>query len=265
MSRIVSPSAYLLFYRRRSDVPLGGPKIAQIVRDFDNDLSPQVSDDDVSDSGEGKGLVGNSSLRGSSSALTGVGAARHQQSPGFPGEQMMTIDPSALTQAPGSGYGAGALQPSIEEDEAIDMRDERPPAYNASEWGKNGFSNLENLEAQGYNQNSRAGSIAASDDVNHGSSPDRSSLDGRLAEFNNAEAEGDDGPFVDPSPVPDMDDTDIANTVALQHDIYDTMGANTMHYQRAGYSVTAVEDEILEVEEPVTEIHLKDSDELKMD
>merc|ERR1712225_103866 len=124
------------------------------------------------------------------------------------------------------------------------------PAYNASEWGKNGFSNLENLEAQGYNQNSRAGSIAASDDVNHGSSPDRSSLDGRLAEFNNAEAEGDDGPFVDPSPVPDMDDTDIANTVALQ---------------RAGYSVTAVEDEILEVEEPVTEIHLKDSDVLKMD
>merc|ERR1711900_109933 len=84
---------------------------------------------------------------------------------------------------------------------------------NASEWGKNGFSNLENLEAQGYNQNSRAGSIAASDDVNHCSSPDRSSLDGRLAEFNNAEAEGDDGPFVDPSPVPDMDDTDIANTV----------------------------------------------------
>ncbi|PVH82524.1 UCH-domain-containing protein [Cadophora sp. DSE1049] len=265
LSRIVSSSAYLLFYRRRSDVPLGGPRIAQIVRDFDNDLSPQVSDDDASDSGEGKGLVGNSSLHGSSSALTGVGAARHQQSPGFPGEQMMTIDPSALSQVPGSGYGSGALQPSIEEDEGIDMRDERPPAYNESEWGKNGFSNLKNLEVQGYNQNSRAGSVAASDDVNHGSSPDRSSLDGRLADFANADAEGDDGPFVDPSPVPDMDDTDIANTVALQHDIYDTIGANAMHYQRAEYSVTAVEDETLEVEEPVTEIHLKDSDELKMD
>ncbi|KAH7413007.1 hypothetical protein BKA64DRAFT_567146 [Cadophora sp. MPI-SDFR-AT-0126] len=263
LSRIVSSSAYLLFYRRRSDVPLGGPRIAQIVRDFDNDLSPQDSDDDASDSGEGKGLVGNSSLHGSSSALTGVGAARHR--PGFHGEQMMTIDPSALSHAPESGYGSGALQPSIEDDEGIDMRDERPPAYNESEWGKNGFSNLKNLEIQGYNQNSRAGSLAGSDDVNHGSSPDRSSLEGRLADFADADAEGDDGPFVDPSPVPDMDDTDIANTVALQHDIYDTIGANSMHYQRAEYSVTAVEDDPLEVEEPVTEIHLKESDELKMD
>ncbi|KAK0127462.1 CSN-associated deubiquitinating enzyme Ubp12 [Cadophora gregata f. sp. sojae] len=264
LSRIVSSSAYLLFYRRRSDIPLGGPRIAQIVRDFDNDLS-QGSDDDASDSGEGKGLVGNSSLHGSSSALIGVGAARHQQIPGFPGEQMMTIDPSTLSQVPEPGYGSGALQPSIEEDEGIDMRDERPPAYNESEWGKNGFSNLKNLDRQGYNQNSRAGSIAASDDVNHGSSPDRTSLDGRLNEFANADAEGDDGPFIDPSPVPDMDDTDIANTVALQHDIYDTLGANSLYRQRPEYSVTAVEDEPLEIEEPVTEIHLKDSDELKMD
>ncbi|KAH6712208.1 ubiquitin carboxyl-terminal hydrolase-like protein [Leptodontidium sp. MPI-SDFR-AT-0119] len=279
LSRIVSSSAYLLFYRRRSDVPLGGPKFAEIVRD--HDLSPEASDDDVSDSGEGKGLVGNSSLHGSSSALTGVGAARRQQNRGSPGEQMTTVDPSTLEKVPDYGgsfqnmggltvFGSGALQTSIENDEAIDMGDDRhpPPSYQPSKWSTNGFKSLDDLEVDhgGDNMVSRAGSDAGSDAVNHGSSPDRASLDERLTEFANADAEGDDGPFIDPSPVPDMDESGIATAVALQHDLYDSLNANSMHYSRPEFSVTAVDEESLEVEdEPVTEIHLKDSDELKMD
>ncbi|KAH7348660.1 hypothetical protein BKA65DRAFT_264222 [Rhexocercosporidium sp. MPI-PUGE-AT-0058] len=280
LSRIVSSSAYLLFYRRRSDVPLGGPRFAEICRDFD--LSPQASDDDASDSGEGKGLVGNSSLHGSSSALTGVGAAHHQLNHGSPGEQMTTIDPSTLEKVPDYGgsfqsvggipvFGSGTLRTSIENDEAIDMGDDPPPSYQPSKWSKNGFKNLDDLDELGVNHGgdnmvSRAGSEAGSDDVNHGSSPDQASLDERLTDFANAEAEGDDGAFIDPSPVPDMDESGIATAVALQHDLYDTLNANPMHYSRPEFSVTAVDEDTLEVDdEPVTEIHLKDGDELKMD
>ncbi|KAL2064140.1 hypothetical protein VTL71DRAFT_4634 [Oculimacula yallundae] len=281
LSRIVSSSAYLLFYRRRSEVPLGGPRFKDIRA---RSSSPQASDDDMSDSGEGKGLVGNSSLLGSSSALTGVGAARHQLSRGSPGEQAKTIDPSALEKLPyyetsyenmeGLNSLGAPLQPSIELDEGIDMNDELPPLYPSnqpSKWSTQGFKSLDNLEeleafaprfGTGTNAMvSRAGSDAGSDNVNHGSSPDQDSIDGRLQDFNNAEAEGDDGAFIDPSPVPDMDDDGIASSVALQYDLLEGLNAQSMQYGGAEFSVRAVDEESLEVDdEPVTEIHLKEDD-----
>lgn len=72
---MISSSAYLLFYRRRSDVPLGGPKLWQIIEEYDNKISR--SEDEVFGTGEDQALVGNSSLHGSSSALTGAGALHH--------------------------------------------------------------------------------------------------------------------------------------------------------------------------------------------
>lgn len=75
----MTSSAYLLFYRRRSDRPLGGPALQEISDSFRRQLDDPDSQSDSraqSPSGEGRRL-GGSSRNGSSSALTGVGAA-HQ-------------------------------------------------------------------------------------------------------------------------------------------------------------------------------------------
>lgn len=69
-ARIVTNAAYLLFYRRRSDIPLGGARFQGIVEKF-NTLN--AADEDMQDSGEGQRLGQGSSLRGSPSASTGAG------------------------------------------------------------------------------------------------------------------------------------------------------------------------------------------------
>ncbi|TQS37091.1 hypothetical protein Golomagni_02447 [Golovinomyces magnicellulatus] len=76
LSEIVSESAYLLFYRRRSDLPLGGPKLRKIIEEYDNRAS--FSEDEVADPGEDQALVGDSSLHGSSSAFIEAGAVHHR-------------------------------------------------------------------------------------------------------------------------------------------------------------------------------------------
>lgn len=67
--KVVSPSAYLLFYRRRSELPLGGPRFVDIVDRFNTKFN---NSEDDTDSGEGQRLGQGSSLRGSPSALTGA-------------------------------------------------------------------------------------------------------------------------------------------------------------------------------------------------
>ena len=72
---VVTPAAYLLFYRRRSETHLGGPYLKQL---FDKaagaDNESQPTSRATSPSGEGKRL-GGSSRNGSSSALIAAGAA----------------------------------------------------------------------------------------------------------------------------------------------------------------------------------------------
>ncbi|OAX77736.1 hypothetical protein ACJ72_07962 [Emergomyces africanus] len=81
---VVTSAAYLLFYRRRSDVPLGGEYLASITEAAKNrelaDSDSQLDSRAPSPSGEGPRLYG-SSRNGSSSALTGVGAI-HQAGDG---------------------------------------------------------------------------------------------------------------------------------------------------------------------------------------
>ncbi|KUJ19216.1 UCH-domain-containing protein [Mollisia scopiformis] len=291
-SRVVTSSAYLLFYRRRSDVPLGGPRFQQITRDFEN--PGERSEDDASESGEGQGLVGNSSLRGSPSALTGVGAARHQPNRGSPdGEGTMTINPSALEKLPAYEtheelleyedddadlkpllYGDHApppstLRPSIE-DEGIDMS----MGYNdlnfsnkqgiLTQQGDWTFASLNDIgsNSRGEHMVSGTGSDIASDDVQHDSSASETSLRERYAEFGNTIAEDDGAPFVDQSPVPDLDEMGQASAIALQADLLDNMNRGV--YPGQEFEVTA-EDERFEVEEPAVEIHVKDNEDLKMD
>jgi ubiquitin carboxyl-terminal hydrolase 4/11/15 len=294
-SRVVSQSAYLLFYRRRSDVPLGGPRFQQILSDFDN--PPDALADDISESGEDQGLVANSSLRGSSSALTGVGAAHHHPNGSADGAETRTINPSALENLPAyeahdsSEEGAplidknaanlfdsllanNKLHASIEdhEDEAIDLGgvyDSIPVAnvFNPAntQWS---FANL-GQNARGEQMISGTGSDAdevASDVVQHNSSASEGSLQDRMQDFTHAAPDDD---FVDQSlPVPDLDEEGQAATIALQADLMENMqniGRGVPIYQATTQFDVPLEDNLLEVEEPAAEIHLEASDEIKMD
>ncbi|KAI1338019.1 hypothetical protein F5Y15DRAFT_407897 [Xylariaceae sp. FL0016] len=96
--RIVDTSAYLLFYRRRSDAPLGGARFRQILDKF---VSNDASEDDTLESGEGQRLGEGFSPNGSSSAYQGAEA---------------TLQLGNL----------GGVQQSIEDDEGIDMTDDAP-------------------------------------------------------------------------------------------------------------------------------------------
>lgn len=135
LSRMVTSSAYLLFYRRRSDVPLGGPRFQRINDLFNND----TPDEDMSDSGEGQRLDSGSSLRGSSSALIGAEVTHPQGGRGSPsgvlaseagglsadeGEQLpsyeQTVGAGPIVQSWQSGENDDGIRGSIE-DEGIGM------------------------------------------------------------------------------------------------------------------------------------------------
>jgi ubiquitin carboxyl-terminal hydrolase 4/11 len=117
-SRIVSAGAYLLFYRRRSEVPLGGPRFKEIIDRYNNPPDPS---EDENESGEYRRLVADSSLRGSSSALTGVGVV-HQAAGGSGGVAMTrSVNPLAS--------GGVALRNST----TINPADlDKPPSYEAA-------------------------------------------------------------------------------------------------------------------------------------
>ncbi|KAL8682568.1 MAG: hypothetical protein Q9186_001421 [Xanthomendoza sp. 1 TL-2023] len=85
---VVSCAAYLLFYRRRSDHPLGGPFFEPTMSGAEESVADsQPTSKTASPTGEGKRLDG-SSRNGSSSALRGVGAA-HQAGGGGDGRMAM--------------------------------------------------------------------------------------------------------------------------------------------------------------------------------
>jgi len=180
-SRIVSAGAYLLFYRRRSETPLGGPRFKEIIDRYNN--PPEPSEDD-NESGEDQRLVADSSLRGSSSALTGVGVA-HQAIGGSGGvvmtrsvnplvsggvalQNQTTINPADLDKLPSYEAvlgddeaaplmaGDAVMNDGLEvsgglEDEGIDMNTDysnfnssrNPSGLMASTWT---FSNLRHLD-----------------------------------------------------------------------------------------------------------------------
>ncbi|CAK7212366.1 hypothetical protein SBRCBS47491_001439 [Sporothrix bragantina] len=98
-ARVVSAAAYLLFYRRRSDHPLGGPRFVKIEEKFRQQTGATSDDDETSESGEGQRLGNGSSLTGLSSASKGAGAAagrRPRASPGLAssGTSSLTLNAS---------------------------------------------------------------------------------------------------------------------------------------------------------------------------
>ncbi len=117
---VVTPSAYLLFYRRRASQPLGGPFFEQIISaiqnpSFDSHASPRTE----SPLGEGKRLD-DSSRNGSSSVLRGVGAVHQAGGGGSTGgtaERRTGVD----DELPGyEGPQPGTMETmELEEDEGI--------------------------------------------------------------------------------------------------------------------------------------------------
>ena len=87
-NRLHSANAYLLFYRRRSEKPLGPQYLQDLVSEARNPQPAESANDETaeeSDSGEGRLGGPNGSLLGSSSALTGAGVAagnRHAEDGG---------------------------------------------------------------------------------------------------------------------------------------------------------------------------------------
>ncbi|KAH9827650.1 UCH-domain-containing protein [Teratosphaeria destructans] len=123
-ARVHSPAAYLLFYRRRSASPLGGPKLQDLVDAFRNPLSGSETEDatDINESGEvklgGQTLSSSQPLPGSPSAGIAAGAVESHE--------------TLASRAAGGGtsreaIGALIRQPArmtravSDEDEAIDM------------------------------------------------------------------------------------------------------------------------------------------------
>jgi len=84
-SSVVTSAAYLLFYRRRSEHPLGGPKLEALLTEAEGEANSEVQGSrEPSPSGEGRRL-GDSSHNGLSSAsgvdqahLVGVGGSASQ-------------------------------------------------------------------------------------------------------------------------------------------------------------------------------------------
>ncbi|ESZ93218.1 hypothetical protein SBOR_6374 [Sclerotinia borealis F-4128] len=262
-SRMITASAYLLFYRRRSSEPLGGKTLQETVNSFDNQSSSEE------DSGEGSRVAGNSSQHGSSSALKGVEPAHHQ--PDLPGsedgEATKTVNPQDTEDVPpyinhieggdpfSDSYHSvpfhdSNVRESSEADEGIDMSsDYNNAAPNVTEpvWGWGGIN--ENLRmfpsGTGSEAGAEAGSIDGSVGVEHGSEPSRSSLERRQIDFDDAPAE-------------DFQEDHIPDT---EHEGPNVIEVMEKIAQRKGQGFNIVgNDQEEEVEEPVIEFHIEDSD-----
>ncbi|KAI6856185.1 cysteine proteinase [Hortaea werneckii] len=81
--KVHSPAAYLLFYRRRSDKPLGPPELQELVEQYRNPPQADSSGEaeDNVEAGEGKLGGPTSSLHGSSSGSIAAGAGTSGNAP----------------------------------------------------------------------------------------------------------------------------------------------------------------------------------------
>lgn len=279
---VVTQAAYLLFYRRRSDKPLGGPRSKQILDAYDN--SQDSLEEDTGDSGEDRGLGGNTFLNGSSSALTGVGAAPRRPNLGSASTGMNTISPAHLESLPAyksheeidddaapiladdAIMNDGLPISSIEEDEGIDLGEDGmtynnmnymesasagPTDYNISQWN---FDGLANQRGQVSGTGSDDVEDGASDRVNMNSSASDGSREDRLRDFEDSMPMDDGVAFEDQCPVPDVSEEqqatiiDMHQTLANQRLIGDR-GLGPFHVE------SGLDDDH---EEPAAEIHVDD-------
>ncbi|RKF64801.1 putative ubiquitin carboxyl-terminal hydrolase usp19 [Erysiphe neolycopersici] len=279
LSDMVSSSAYLLFYRRRSSIPLGGPKLQQIIEEYDNKISR--SEDEAYEAGEDQALVGNSSLHGSSSALTGAGAVHHRLISGSSGAEF-TVATSVYDQLPPyrsheendedseilpSSNVNRVLQKSIE-DEGYADDSEIPYGKFSMHLNSNNFSggftggNWDFSGLDGDQGNIRAGSGSGSDDelsserVQCDSCPSQTSNDDLYKDFEDLRND---------------DKTSSADDVLSITDTDEEISAATddkLIHRRVSFSdpqFCTGNNEALGVEELTTDIRLEDLEEANLE
>ncbi|KAJ2906233.1 ubiquitin carboxyl-terminal hydrolase-like protein [Zalerion maritima] len=119
-SNIVSNSAYLLFYRRRSAKPLGGPRFQDIFRHFEG--GNDAEDETETDAGEDQRLANDCSHPGSSGALMGAGVSLHPGTHGLGSADVFergSGDVNSFSTFPDMDPSGHDAVNSIEQDEGI--------------------------------------------------------------------------------------------------------------------------------------------------
>ncbi|KAI0105423.1 hypothetical protein GGR51DRAFT_187146 [Nemania sp. FL0031] len=255
--RIVDSSAYMLFYRRRSDVPLGGPNLHRILERFMDD----DNDDDMSGLGEGRRLGEGFSRNGSSSALQGAGVSHLAENHGgisninstlhYPVASSFSIDDKGDDDIPlldGSHFHPGQ---GIDEDEGIELEDSSTSAQPFASLSTWSFENIPNAAGSPFD------SVAASDEAQHDSSGDERALSPRddlesnypgMSEYKLSQ------PIEDTSlyphhPLPDYIEQPLnGSTNQITHEVHEIIPGGEQELQS----------------DEATEIHLDDNDKIKV-
>lgn len=176
LSKMISPAAYLLFYRRRSDVPLGGPRLREIVARYDNPIDEPSS---LNDSGEDQRLDAISSQAGSSSALTGAEVVHRRVGSLNVDHHAMNQDPPAYPGALEDDDNAGVEYGP--HDEGIGMEESKPVFTGM--WNFSAITNPNPSPRNSSNASDRSDAVA------HGSDPGDEDMAERLNQFNSADTD----------------------------------------------------------------------------
>ncbi|KAI1752363.1 hypothetical protein F4782DRAFT_540347 [Xylaria castorea] len=247
--RIVDSSAYMLFYRRRSDVPLGGHNLHRVLERFVDD-----EDDEMSGLGEGRRLGEGFSLNGSSSALQGAGVShlagnRGSSTASFTAEDRGDDDIPLLDS---SRFQSGQ---ATDEDEGIELEDSRPsaqPFAGLSTWN---FENIENMPTTIGDSPFDSG--AASDEAQHDSSGDEQALSHRddidsnfpgMSEYKLSQTKEDSPSYLD-HPTTDRVEQPLSTVRnGITHEVHEVLPDGEQEPQS----------------DDATEIHLDDNDKIKV-
>lgn len=268
--KIVDSSAYLLFYRRRSDVALGGPRFQEILDRFLDDSSDN-------ESGEGQRLGEASSLIGSSSAYLGAGATHQDVGPGGSktangfgpnriGDSMPVGTPFLANS--GNGNKGKGVHQSIE-DEGVDMGDNpslQPSGFHGNTWN---FQNLSSTTDFGVGSVRSNASDFASDEAQHDSSGDERARSHTM-EY---EPDGDSGvpgtsayQLPEPNPEPGLEPPMYDEPTEPQVKYLGIPGGQASSWDKSQkvYEVPATQADDERKSEEAAEIHLDDSDKIKL-
>ncbi|GAP88489.2 putative ubiquitin specific peptidase 11 [Rosellinia necatrix] len=164
--RIVDSSAYMLFYRRQSNIPLGGHNLHRVLERFVDD-----DDDKMSGVGEGRRLDEGFSRNGSSSALQGAGVSHQVENRGGTSSAASVVaNNRGEDDIPLLSNSCFSTRHIIDEDEGIELEDSKPSAPPfTSNWDFKGVPD-------GPPGSSPFDSGAASDEAQHDSSGDERAL-----------------------------------------------------------------------------------------
>ncbi|KAK4190445.1 UCH-domain-containing protein [Podospora australis] len=269
--KVVTSAAYLLFYRRRSEVPLGGPKFQEILAKYD----AQSADQDFSDSGEGKRLGLGSSLRGSPSASTGAGLTLPQGNRGLASSSSVVAvaDPelpsyqASLEADEDTDMGVrlwnnqDTLHNSIEEDEGIGMNDYETPGMTgmtgvigpATNWTFNNLNSKVCSEASAGDDDI-ASDIAQNDNSSVNDEPFPDAGDGMDAVFMSEPVPG----FIEEPELQNFDLNIPPPPSVEEQDYLETIAQNA--WQKGSFHPVPVNVDDDQASDRVAEIHVESGD-----